>query len=439
MNTIDDLRGTLADHADITDTDLGDRSASIANRVRVVRRRRAAAVGLGAAAVVAAAAVGVSLPHAGHEVAPATRLLGVTVPKTMTATGYTYDFERSVTGSGDTAQVRLGLTNDPVLVSWVTEGSDQRVSVHTGADNFVSNSPDFGDYAIFNPGAGSARVRVTGHSHVALAVYRLDAKAPAGVTRDGITFRAQVAGNHLMRAKISRVGASRLDFSFTVRAAHPVHLGLTYFCRTTDRPADHGHTDWVTTTVNGRPFTQGGSCGPIAKPFDPGAGDVYGSAGLFRPGQHVRVTMRLLDKSHGGHPVTAPRSLLGAGMYAEDAPVHRLGHGLDAAPETLEYAGHTWRLATSRSGLAHAGAPFTVPVPDPSERMLTYVTTRPATAKGAMVQVVVDGTGGLDLFQGGGTEYGRYVEPGAASTAGLRVVHDTAPVWAGVALYRRAD
>ena len=61
MNTINDLRDTLAGHAhaaDLADTAHGARSASITRRVHAVRRRRAAGVGIASVAAVVAATVG---------------------------------------------------------------------------------------------------------------------------------------------------------------------------------------------------------------------------------------------------------------------------------------------------------------------------------------------------------------------------------------------
>ena len=79
MNTLDDLRRTLADHIPADDA-LADRPAAVARRVQSVRRRRAAAGATLAAAVVAGVAVAALVRPSGGDPEPAP-----TDPPTTTA------------------------------------------------------------------------------------------------------------------------------------------------------------------------------------------------------------------------------------------------------------------------------------------------------------------------------------------------------------------
>lgn len=69
MNTLDDLRRTLADHTP-DDGDLAARPAAVARRVQSVRRRRAAVAALAAVAVVGGGAVAAVVRPAGDDSAP---------------------------------------------------------------------------------------------------------------------------------------------------------------------------------------------------------------------------------------------------------------------------------------------------------------------------------------------------------------------------------
>jgi len=437
VNTINDLRGMLSEHAEITDTEAGARSASIAGRVRVGRRRRAAGVGVAAAvALVAATAVGLNLPSSSkHQIQPAGRLLGVSVPRTITANGYTYDYASAVTadpnGPSNSASVKVDATDGPVLVSWVTRGSNQEVVVKQPGGSFISNRPDFADHTVVYPGDEATRIRVSGHVPVALAIYHLGSAPPAGVSVDGITFRRDVPGRRLLSAGIAPEGANRVSFGFTV-PRHPARIDLSRLCRATGTLGREKDA-WLEVAINGRP-NAGVGCSAQDSTFDPGSTWTMGPT-RYAAGRHVTVSLRLLDRPKG-HLLHDPHARIGMGAYVVTERDRSLGHGL-SVPRTVEYDGHAWRLHTTRVGTASKGRPFTASVPASHERQLTYFTER-GVSGGATATQMVDGHSDSDFVQSGIAEWGRWIEPGKDHTVGARVMGRHAARVA-IGIYRMVD
>ncbi|HJQ06109.1 MAG TPA: hypothetical protein VJ872_11730 [Nocardioides sp.] len=358
MNTIHELRGTLAEHAEIHDVEIGARASAVAHRVRVVRRRRATGIAAAAAAAVVAASVGLSSLGGGRLEAPVATLLGMEVPATQTSTGYTFDYARGATApaGGHVASVTVDPTDGPVLVSWATEGSDQRVHVTTPTADFHSSHPDFSDFVRVDPGAGPSKVEVSGSSRTALAVYDLGAPPTDGVTTDGITYRRDVAGRHLIAAKIAPEGANRVSLSLTM-PTFADHLTISSLCS-----AAKG---WVEGTVDGR-SSFGGGCGPSGT-FDPAGAGWMGLGQAFVHGQRVTITLQLLDHE-GGEPLVDPHARLGVGAY-DVAQSLREPHGL-GLPRTIESGGHTWRLMSWFPETVRQGRSLRLPLPGSSERFM---------------------------------------------------------------------
>ncbi|WP_460844284.1 hypothetical protein [Nocardioides ultimimeridianus] len=377
MNTIHDLRDTLAEHAEIHDVEIGTRSSSIARRVRVVRRRRAAGVAGAAAAAVVAATVGLSNLGTGTHAAPVASVLGIDLPATLTSTGYTYDYASSVTApaGSDVASVTVDPADGPILVSWATEGADQDVHVTTPATDFHSALPDFTDFVRVEPGAGRTKVEVSGSSRTALAVYHLGTTPPAGVTTDGITYRRDVAGRHLIAAKVAPEGADQLSLSLTM-PPFADHLTISSLCDATK--------GWIEGTVDGRSFFAG-DCGSNGT-FDPAGAGWLGIGQTFVPGQRVTIRMRLLDRE-GGQPLVDPQARLGLGAYEPSEQQRIAGIGLEGV---IEAGGHTWTLVSTDEQLVRQGHPVQVALPHTTERVMAVVAAYGVSHR-TMIIPLVDG------------------------------------------------
>ncbi|GAB3852839.1 hypothetical protein GCM10028801_04460 [Nocardioides maradonensis] len=386
MNTIHDLRDTLAEHAEIHDVEIGARSSAIARRVRVVRRRRVA--GVGAAAVLALVAAGLTLGHSDRPPAPVARVLGVVVPTTLTSTGYTFDHPATTAApEGSTlATVTVDPTDAPVLVSWATQGADQRVRVTTPSGTFHSSRPDFGDFVRIDPGAGRTTVSVRGSSRTALAVYRLASTPPDGVTTDGISYRRDVADRRLVGARIAPEGATTLSLTVTMPGPGRQRLVLADLCSVTGS-GRHGDA-WLEGEIDGRPaWGAGCSASPT---FDPGAGSRLGPfRTAYRAGQRVRITVRLLDH-HGGQPLVDPHARLGIGAYVIAQPAIPEPHGL-SLPRTIEAGGHTWALEARVPTTLRQGQSWRLPFPGAPGRLMMVLAGNPVGPGTTTVFGQVDG------------------------------------------------
>lgn len=104
MNSLDDLRHSLATHAP-ADDHLAARPAAVARRVQAVRRRRSAAAALAAVAVIGGGAVVATLPGGDAGPGPAQDPTSTSAPDGHSRDGIT--FERQV-GDGTLVDARIG-------------------------------------------------------------------------------------------------------------------------------------------------------------------------------------------------------------------------------------------------------------------------------------------------------------------------------------------
>lgn len=435
MNTVHDLRDTLAEHAEIHDVEIGTRSSSIARRVRVVRRRRAAGVAGAAAAAVVAATVGLSNLGTGTHAAPVASVLGIDVPATLTSTGYTFDYASSATApaGSDVASVSVDPKDTPVLVSWATQDADQHVRVSTAFDDFTSSLPDFADFVLVPSGAGPTTVKVRGSSRTALAVYHLDPTPPAGVTGAGVTFRQDVAGRQLLAARIGDAGANRIDFSVTV----PAGVSQLTFSDLCSAPGE-GDRAWVRTSIDGDGWT-GHSCGSGLE-MDPGATTGYDPQTTYHAGQVVHVEVSL-GHARGAGLITDPAARIGLAAYAVTTPPRTFPDGL-SLPVVTEQGGHTWRMIGYRTGVAKPGEAWTSPLLNSTERVMTVYAINTVSG-GASAWPLLDGKAwGDGMSVGRGvtgmvTASGGTIDPGHHSV-GLSV-HGTGSAQVALGLYALAD
>ncbi|WP_109506774.1 hypothetical protein [Nocardioides speluncae] len=343
MNTTD-LRDTLASHAAFDDDALTARVVGVRERVRVVRRRRAA-VGGTVAAVLAIGAVGLALPNLTNDAAPASRdLAGHTAPATLESLGYTYSFERGVEGDGEVV-ITVPKSDEPSLITWATQGGDDRVIVRSdgGEDPYRSSRADFTDFTMTGPSDSAMEYTLTGDGPIGVAVYQPAAdQAPAGVTKDDFTYRDQVDGGTLLAAEIGDAGDSELDLTFTMPTGG---LTISTLCETS-RPR------MVSVSFNG----SGGvatSC-QVHEGRDAGSASRWGpdevadkSGRTIRAGEKVRVRVWVSDRRSPSRKLAEDDSVrLGVGIYSLPQ-VSVAGFSVD---EFVEFDGHLWRLAEREVG-----------------------------------------------------------------------------------------
>lgn len=328
MNDLDQLRSTLDQHAsDVVDHDVLGRVGAVRQRVRVARRRRRAAAA-GTAALTLAVVGGVALlPERGDDPVPTTpSVLGMTVPSSFDSLGYTYRFDRAV--EGDTqVSVRLAASDEPQLVSWGTVGDDDTVEVTRYGTTTTYDAADFSDFVLVGPGDATT-VRVDGTSDVGLAVYTLGDDRPEGVTRDGLTYRQEVAGQQLVAAAFGDPGEAEV-----VLEATAVGQGTRFSVDCADAPA--GATIHLDLRDEEGGFVTG-ECGE-ALPFDPGATSSFGFA--TRPGEDVSVRAWVSD-GVDGRLLVDDDVRVSVAVY-DDEPTGVLAAGSDV-PAVVESGGHQW-------------------------------------------------------------------------------------------------
>lgn len=353
MNTLDELRRTLDRRASgLADPAVHIRPVAVRERVRVVRRRRQAVAGVAAAVAVAAVVTAVTLPSPTppQPADPDRTLNGMTAPKTLTSLGYTYAFAGGVESAGDdaVATLELAASDVPRLVSWGAPDDDTVRLAAPGGRAWVSTGPDFTDFTYVPPGQDATyRVRA---AEAAAAVYELSDAVPAGVTRDGITFREDVADEVLVGAGIGAAGETEVTATVPV-VEGDLRLKLTCLG---EAPAV-----WLETEIDGQPISRQGGRGSCQEPvFDPGGSGTYTTVDLTEFGEvgdAVTFTLRMTAPQEKGVPLVDPSARLGFGLYRATSPrIELAGTALD---RTVESGGHTYRYVT---GAQETGSDVTV-------------------------------------------------------------------------------
>lgn len=336
MSTLDDLRATLDSHADdAVAHDLGGRTASVRDRIRVARRRRragaAGAVGAVAAAVAAAVLVVPDGPSAGPDPAGPT-VYGIDVPTELTSLGYTYDYEKLVTGADGRARLTGPASDQPRLVSWSTSGPDDAVTItERGAPSGgPRESGDFDDWVLIDAGEPLDVVATVAEGEPALAVYTLGETRPDGVTGAGTTYRRSIAEGELLDAVIGEPGVAEVTLDVTATTAG---VRLYDSCGGLE-----GTGLWLHFRSLGDPGDSGGGVDCSSLPVDGTTGST--SSWTSTPGETIS-TRFWVTRGPDGPLVDDPDFRLAVAYYALDrdpfAP-------LEEFPRLREHDGHTWEL-----------------------------------------------------------------------------------------------
>lgn len=430
MNTIDDLRATLAGHAELHDDGLTDRLRAVDGRVRTVRRRRAAVAGGTAAVVLAGVAGGVAIlnrPDGGND----NLLVGAPVPATIIATGYTFDFVDGVESEAGehTLRIRLPGSDEPRLVSWATEGESQRVEVEAKwSAGFVSGQDDFEDF-VWIPQGSASWVEVTADSRVALATYELGDEPPAGYTKDGVTFRQQAEGMELVAAVVADRGDTSVDLTFTVPDAR---LYITDVCQVTDYDR-RGTGPWMNLDFDDDGGI-GSGCGPLDDGWsDGGDGSAwFPDRAQFRPGDEATITATITDGHRDLGRIEDPDALLGLAVYALPDGTRTVA-GNRVSP-VVEYDGHTWALTSVEEAVLPADS-WSVPAPASDERVLVGLAHRGIGEETIVIEVDGKSWGSIRGMSSGSGVDG--VLPQDAEEVGFRT--DAASGQAALLFYELVD
>jgi hypothetical protein len=338
MNTLDDLRASLDREAGrLDDVDRYVRPVAVRQRIRAVRRRRAALAACVAVLVVVAGTTAIaSVLHGDDSVDPATRLFGVDVPDRVAVAGFPYELEDTAVLDGGGRTELKGGTADRA-VSLVASGLGNGSATLYVDGEAVTRA--FGDDAVELPvpvGAPLGTVRVQLHgapadAHAGIAVYRATGDLAAGVSDGRVVFRAVRNGDRLLSGAFAAPGASSV--TVTVRAALG-ELEFSDYCATDQKGL------WINISVDGD--------GPMSSSCadDPGnTGDVSGVSSSFPGASQVareHTVRAYVTRGDQGPEVSGEGVRLGVGVYERaDAPRDVLGLGID---RTVEWGGRTWVL-----------------------------------------------------------------------------------------------
>lgn len=335
MSTLDELRRTMGQHADgIHDDAAYVRAAAVRRRGQRVRRQRRAGVAVAAAVVVAGTAAAVVLPGS-HSPAPADRrLLGMTAPATMTSFGYTYAFSRGIEGDTTGTTVKLPASDTARLLTWADRGVST-IRVRTADGRRIVSTGDFRDFVTIPPGtSGTWTIKGT---NTAAAVYDVDTtRPPDGVTKAGITYRAEVLDRQLLTADIGEAGQADLQGSVHLPRGR---VAAGAFCTGGTKRT------WIHFDVAHGVRSFGANCSSSV--FDPG-GNLEST--FHSPGQTSTVHVWATEGEHGPAS-TSPDLRLGYGLYSvAKEPVPLAGFEVE---QQVEYEGHVWgtpRTVESRPG-----------------------------------------------------------------------------------------
>ena len=374
MNGIDDLRDSLERHAgSVVDDRVHDRRTDVHLRVQSVRRRRRGVVAGVAAAVLAVVGVVTLLPDGGGAPPePTHEVVGVPAPDELTALGYLYAFTTSVEGEDGRAVVKLEGSPKPRLVTWATSTDDQRASVQVDNDPALAyDVPDFGDW-VEVPAGITAKVTVrTDVGNPGLAVYTLTSDRPAGITKDGVTFRETVEGQPVLGATIGDPGEA--DVTVDLSRYAPA-LDLRYYC------AGGPDNTYVHLALGDGELTSGEGCDAVMH-NDPASYDATVVALRPREDDSVRL---YATRGPNGPLVVDPDLRIGLGVYAAEKPPTAK---TPTFPTYIEEGGHIWELS-DRVGSAPGEERFEARAPDTGSPVLVVVSLE---ASGVQVRADFDG------------------------------------------------
>lgn len=339
MNTIDDLRTTLAAHADQAGDPAAVRNGSIRARIRKVRTRRRGAVAIVGAAAAAVIGAAVLLVLPGPD-----QLSAAALPRHVSVHGFEYRLVNDVPTRGDGAGG--GETDFPVgqhAVVLTGRGlGEGTATVSVDGVPLARLQGDGTSRAIPVEGSIGSTVSTwvsgtpAGKEHsVTVGIYDRTDAVPPGISARGVVFREQVGDRSLLAGVISKRGEAEATFEFDGEISD---IAIPMFCYAKPR-------GWLHVEIDGRYIGGSGCAGE--KDYEHVTEDV-GSGGRAFPdgidgigaGHHVvRVFTNRDSKSR--HAEALPGGLFGAAAYRRGELVESVP-GLEAEA-VFEAYGSTWK------------------------------------------------------------------------------------------------
>jgi hypothetical protein len=365
MSTLDDLRSTLARHADdVDDTERFTRAAAVNDRVRAVRLRRVVVAAAAVVVVLATAAGAVGLLGNPHRVEPANRLGNVDVPAEVQLSERTFalDEVRAVEPGVETTLPRAGVVPD-AAVSLVGTGLGSgraTLVMGTGQVARLSGHLDHSPAIPYNlePTITIEVVGAPAGAKVGIAVYRA-----TGTTTEHGVFQRRSGVTELAATALSDPGESSAEL--TVRAAAN-QVTLAAYCSSDAEDLQ------VNVTVDGAEES-GEPCSQAR--VDHG----YSGGMALGPGVHAREhTVRVyLTRTSDDKEVSVPGVVVGVGAYLPGPGPDPVGVHVAT---TVEWFGRTWTLEKFVTS-DHAGAMTSATISTgEQERLLRLVSTGSAKA-----------------------------------------------------------
>jgi hypothetical protein len=352
VNTLDDLRATLAHHAPAEDTALLDRTSAVRSRVQVVRRRRRVSAVGGAVAALAIVAAGIALP----------RLVGdrgdsdLAAATTVTVDGFEYRLVRVVESKPGQKSLDVDVPrkdSDQVIALLADGLGGGRATLQNAYDDSEGDpwegqpgdrivkdgaNPAIPMPVYFDDASPALRFRLkveagTARTQVGVAFYERTDRMPKGVLApNGTTvFRQRVGSRRLLSAAFAKPGEAEVTFSFTGRIDQTALEGLCTL-RGGGGPAG---PPWVNLAIDDRGPVSWGGC------HDPAEDAGSGSTIMDDPSDGRHTVRVWVSEEVGGTPHVYPGMTLGGAAYDDSDAVIVNGARVDPV---IEFDGRTWEL-----------------------------------------------------------------------------------------------
>jgi hypothetical protein len=189
---------------------------------------------------------------------------------------------------------------------------------------------------------------------------RIAPAGPGDYEKDGVRFRAAVAGDTLTAAQVGDRGQGQVSFTFTAPTGP---LVLRDFCTANRLGFDPGYQ--LRISFNGVVRLDGDCSSGTTDAADASA---YKVENVATAGRQVVATATLVDRN--GRPVSVPEARIGLAVYQLGAQ-RTVADGI-ALSERKDYDGYTYQLADVRTADAVAGKDLELATPQGTPFLVAY-------------------------------------------------------------------